>query len=75
MLACQASTSLAGYLLNFSGAVLDAGAVTHPSMGLLGYETFAWTMAAYDVLGNRSAYASPWSFTIEPQRLYTCRWW
>ena len=68
----QASPSpdVAGYLLDFDGTVVDVGDATQHTTSLLAYRSFDWTVAAYDAVGNTSAYAGTWSFTTGPHRLY-----
>jgi uncharacterized repeat protein (TIGR01451 family) len=67
MLIWQASSSadVAGYLLDWNGAIVDVGDVTQYSPGTLvdGVET--WTVAAYDSVRNTSAFTAVWSFTVD----------
>jgi hypothetical protein len=65
-LAWRASSGAAGYLLKFNGVLINVGNVTQYTMDTLPENTYTWTIAAYDVLGNQSPYADAWSFTIAP---------
>jgi uncharacterized repeat protein (TIGR01451 family) len=56
------SPDAAGYQLDFNGQVLDVGEVT-TYLQAVGTGTYTWTVAAYDQLGNTSAYAEPWSLS------------
>ncbi len=64
------SQGVAGYLLDLDGIVVDVGDATQHTPGLLTHGSYEWTVAAYDAAGHAGAYASPWSFTIEPYGLY-----
>jgi uncharacterized repeat protein (TIGR01451 family) len=63
----QASPSpdVAGYLLDFDGTVVDVGDTTSSTTGVLADGAYTWTVAAYDVLRNTSAYTDVWSFTVD----------
>lgn len=65
-LAWRASPGAAGYLLKFNGVPIDVGNVTQYTSAALPEDTYTWTIAAYDVLGNQSPYTDPWSFTVAP---------
>jgi uncharacterized repeat protein (TIGR01451 family) len=57
------SPDVAGYLLDWNSAIADVGDVTQYSPGNLVDGVNTWTVAAYDAVGNTSAYTDVWSFT------------
>jgi uncharacterized repeat protein (TIGR01451 family) len=59
------SADLAGYRLDFDGAVQDVGNTTQYPTGLLADGAYSWTAAAYDGLNNTSAFTDAWSFTVD----------
>jgi len=60
-----ASAEAAGYWLKLDGSETDVGNTTSDTAPLLGEGGHSWSVAAYDQLGNRSAYTDTWSFTLE----------
>lgn len=60
-----ADADLAGYTLDLGGSVIDVGDVTQYVAGPLANGAYTWTLAAYDALGNASAYADDWSFEVD----------
>jgi hypothetical protein len=63
-LSWEASAGAVGYLLDFGGVISDVGDTTAHSTGVLAEGVYTWTAAAYDGLGNTSAFASVWSFAV-----------
>jgi hypothetical protein len=61
----QAGPGAVGYRLDFAGTVQDVGSVTQYTTPPLADGLYTWTVAAYDAVGNVSAYASPWSCTVD----------
>jgi uncharacterized repeat protein (TIGR01451 family) len=61
----SASPDLGGYLLDFNGVVTDVGDVTTYTTSLLADDTYTWTVATYDQVGNAGTFVSPWSFTVD----------
>jgi uncharacterized repeat protein (TIGR01451 family) len=59
------SADAAGYLLDLNSAVTDVGDVVNLTTAILADGTYTWTLAAYDGLGNTSAYTDTWSFTVD----------
>jgi hypothetical protein len=59
------SADAAGYLLDFHGTVQAVGNTTQYTTGILADDAYTWTVAAYDVLSNTSAYTGTWSFTVD----------
>lgn len=59
--AASPSPDVAGYLLNLDGVIADVGNVTTHTTGILAGGIHTWTVAAYDLVGNYSQYASPWT--------------
>jgi uncharacterized repeat protein (TIGR01451 family) len=66
-LAWQASPSpdAAGYWVDFNGTVHDVGNATQYTTPVLADATYTWTVAAYDAMGNTSAYTDTWSFRVD----------
>jgi hypothetical protein len=62
--AAVVDADLAGYKVDFNGAVVDVGAVTAYPVGPLANGLYTWTVAAYDTLSNTSAFAGVASFTL-----------
>jgi len=60
-----ASVEAAGYWVRLDGDETDVGSTTSWTAPLLGAGAHTWSVAAYDQLGNRSAYTDTWSFTLE----------
>jgi uncharacterized repeat protein (TIGR01451 family) len=62
----RASTSpdVAGYLLEFNGNVINTTGQRVTVNNLID-GVYAWRVAAYDDLGNISAYTTLWNFTVE----------
>lgn len=62
----RASTSpdVAGYLLDFNGNVINTADQRVTAANLVD-GVYTWRIAAYDDLGNTSAYSSPWTFTVD----------
>jgi uncharacterized repeat protein (TIGR01451 family) len=58
------SPNAAGYLLDWNGAVMDVGGITHYTTQALVDGVYTWTVAAYDLLRNTSPYTDVWSFTV-----------
>ncbi len=54
-----------GYIINLDGTVIDVGNVTEHTMDVLADRYYTWTVAAYDVLSNTSAYTYPWAFELD----------
>jgi uncharacterized repeat protein (TIGR01451 family) len=61
----SASPDLAGYLLDFSGAVSDVGDITYYAAPTLADGVYTWTVAAYDEVNNTSAYTDTWTFSVD----------
>jgi uncharacterized repeat protein (TIGR01451 family) len=59
------SADVAGYLLDLDGSVSDVGNTTSFTATVLADGTYTWTLAAYDTIGNISAYVKAWSFTVD----------
>jgi len=59
------SPDVAGYRLDFDGAIQDVGSVTQYTTSLLTDGVYTWTVAAYDAAGNTSPYTDTWSFTMD----------
>jgi uncharacterized repeat protein (TIGR01451 family) len=59
------SADVTGYLLNFDDSVTHVGNATSHPTGTLPDGSYTWTLAAYDILGNTSAYTDTWSFTVD----------
>ncbi|MFC2029729.1 FG-GAP-like repeat-containing protein [Chloroflexota bacterium] len=60
------SGDVAGYLVKLNGNTVDAGNVTQYTVApALSEGIHTWTVAAYDGAGNASAFASPWTFTVD----------
>ncbi len=53
------------YIINLDGTVIDVGNVTEHTMDVLADRYYTWTVAAYDVLSNTSAYTYPWAFELD----------
>jgi hypothetical protein len=64
-LAWSAVGDATGYMLDWNGAVSDVGDVNSFTTPVLASGTYTWTVATYDAVGNTSAYASPWSLTVD----------
>jgi uncharacterized repeat protein (TIGR01451 family) len=58
-------SDVAGYLLDLDGSVTNLGDALAFTTALLTDGPHTWSVAAYDALGNTSAFAKPWSFTID----------
>jgi uncharacterized repeat protein (TIGR01451 family) len=56
---------IAGYLLDFNGAVQGVGNTTQYTTSVLADGTYTWTVAAHDATGHTSAYTDTWSFTVD----------
>jgi uncharacterized repeat protein (TIGR01451 family) len=65
LLAWVASAGATGYLLDWHGAMSDVGDAISTTAPLLADGTYTWTVAAYDDVGNVSAFAVPWSLTVD----------
>jgi hypothetical protein len=64
----RASPDATGYWLDFNGVIHDTGAITTHTTSVLSDGTYTWTVAAYDSVGNTSAYTDTWTFSIaKPQ--------
>ena len=70
-LAWGQSMEAAGYLLDFDGTIQDLSDTTFHNTGFLTDGAYVWTVAAYDLFGNTSAYAPSWTFNVDTSnRLY-----
>jgi uncharacterized repeat protein (TIGR01451 family) len=58
------SSDVAGYLLDLDATVVDVGDVTNYTTGILFEGDHAWTLAAYDLLGNTGIYTDVWKFAV-----------
>jgi hypothetical protein len=71
----QPSADAAGYWLDFNGTPMDLGDVTAYTTTALADGVYTWTVAAYDDVGNTSAYTDTWSFevvdTVQPEVVAT----
>jgi hypothetical protein len=56
---------VAGYRLDWNGAIMDAGSATQYIPGVLADGAYTWTVAAYDSVGNTSAYTDVWSLGVD----------
>jgi len=63
-------TGASGYLLDLDGAVRDVGNSLTALTATLPIGPHTWTVAAYDALGNISAYAQAWHFEIELHTIF-----
>ena len=64
LLSWVASPGAAGYYLRWDGVPTNVGdTTTYTATAADG--THTWTVAAYDPVGNVSAYADPWSLTVD----------
>ena len=61
----SASSDLLGYLLKLGGETVDVGDVTQHIPAPLNDGVYTWTVAAYDRVGNLSAYANAWTFRLD----------
>jgi uncharacterized repeat protein (TIGR01451 family) len=59
------SADVGGYLLNWSGGVMDVGNVTQYVTPILADGVYTWTVAAYDIPGTVGPYTDTWSFTVD----------
>lgn len=59
------SPDAAGYLLDWNGTVMDVADTNQFTTPILTPGTYTWTVAAYDGVGNTSAYTDVWTFTLE----------
>ncbi len=58
-------SDVAGYLVTVDGNVVDVGLATAYTAEALSEAMHTWTVAAYDDVGNVSAYADTWSFVVD----------
>ena len=59
------SPDVAGYSFSFNGDASDIGNTTTYTYGQLIDDTYTWSVAAYDQVGNTGAFTDTWSFTID----------
>ncbi|MBN1956203.1 MAG: FG-GAP repeat protein [Anaerolineae bacterium] len=59
------SPDVAGYWLQLGWGIYDVGNVTAYNTGVLPDLLHAWTVAAYDGVGNTGPYTDTWYFTID----------
>jgi hypothetical protein len=65
MLQWAASDGATGYRLSWNGAISDVGSTTWHILNDLADDTYSWSVAAYDSVGNVSAYPAAWTVRVD----------